>query len=353
MKSGPLVSIITPVFNRQAYISDAIQSLLKQTYSNWEMIVIDDGSQDDTPIVVKEFSKYDKRIKYKKRIDEPKGAQSCRNIGISHASGKYVIFLDSDDYLASFCLRQRVSFIEEYPNLDFAVFAGLIFNEVPGDNDVLISENRALESHIDTFLNLDAPFLNLNPIWKRKSLIKSSLHWDTDVLAFQDIDFHIAALSKNLIYTTAYQFPPDCFWRKHMGEHIGKSIYHINTVNSHYKLFLKISSELEEAGMLTSRRKQLIFGLFFENVVRQYLMQGMYEKAVEVMKLLEEDKQISKNVKLEGLAYIACFRIYRKLNSEIFIKIVNKAYYLYWPSQTLFKRRYKFCRVRYNDKIVI
>jgi len=90
-----LVSCITPTFNRSKYLVEAIESNLKQTYSNWEMIIIDDGSTDNTKYVVEEFLKEDKRIKY--FINPGKGANAARNYGISKALGKYIVFLDDDD----------------------------------------------------------------------------------------------------------------------------------------------------------------------------------------------------------------------------------------------------------------
>ena len=88
------VSIIMPTYNSSRWISDSIQSVLDQYYEQWELLIVDDGSTDNTKNIVKDFLN-DKRIKY--YYQENYGPATARNIGISKASGKYLAFLDSDD----------------------------------------------------------------------------------------------------------------------------------------------------------------------------------------------------------------------------------------------------------------
>ncbi|MGG7034890.1 MAG: glycosyltransferase family 2 protein [Flavobacterium sp.] len=91
-----LVSIITPSYNSEKYISDTVQSVLNQTHENWELIIVDDCSSDTTVAVIKEICESESRIKLfplQKNI----GPAKSRNIGIEHASGKYLTFLDADD----------------------------------------------------------------------------------------------------------------------------------------------------------------------------------------------------------------------------------------------------------------
>lgn len=90
-----LVSCITPTFNRKVLLEKAINSCIEQTYQNWEMIIVDDGSEDGTDDMVKEVQKIDGRIKYFK--NPGKGANSARNFGIVNSSGDYIVFLDDDD----------------------------------------------------------------------------------------------------------------------------------------------------------------------------------------------------------------------------------------------------------------
>ncbi|TWI88223.1 teichuronic acid biosynthesis glycosyltransferase TuaG [Chitinophaga japonensis] len=94
--SAPLVSIITPAYNVEKYIDATITSVIKQTYENWELIVVDDHSGDDTFSIVSSYAQQDKRIRIVK-TPENGGAAAARNFGIELARGAYIAFLDSDD----------------------------------------------------------------------------------------------------------------------------------------------------------------------------------------------------------------------------------------------------------------
>lgn len=111
MGNEPLVSIIMPSFNSEQYIEQAISSILKQTYKNWELFVIDDCSKDNTGSIVEEFSINDCRIKIIV-LENNQGAAVARNIGLKNASGKYIAFLDSDDRWFPKKLEKQLEFME-------------------------------------------------------------------------------------------------------------------------------------------------------------------------------------------------------------------------------------------------
>ena len=106
-----LVSIITPSYNTAPYISDTIESVLNQTYSNWEMIIVDDCSTDNTDEVVKKYLK-DKRIHYIKN-DKNSGAAVSRNKAIKNAKGEWIAFLDSDDLWKEDKLEKQLKFMRD------------------------------------------------------------------------------------------------------------------------------------------------------------------------------------------------------------------------------------------------
>ena len=106
-----LVSIITPSYNTADYISDTIKSVQAQTYTNWEMIIVDDCSTDNTDEVVKPFLT-DRRIKYLKN-KENSGAAVSRNWALREAKGKWIAFLDSDDLWLPDKLQKQVAFMEK------------------------------------------------------------------------------------------------------------------------------------------------------------------------------------------------------------------------------------------------
>ena len=118
----PLVSIIIPCYRQAEYISEAIESVISQTYDNWECIIIDDGSPDNTKDISSLYIRYDKRIKY--IYQENQGVSNARNNGILFSRGKYILPLDADDIIASTYVEKAVSILESHP--EYAVAGTLI-----------------------------------------------------------------------------------------------------------------------------------------------------------------------------------------------------------------------------------
>lgn len=117
----PLISVIIPVYNAEKYVADAIKSLINQTAENWEAILVDDGSTDNSPQICKEFAAKDSRITVIHKING--GVGSARNVGIDAADGKYILFLDADDRLVS-TIIERLSFAAEKCDADLVLFGG-------------------------------------------------------------------------------------------------------------------------------------------------------------------------------------------------------------------------------------
>ena len=106
----PLVSIITPVFNSEKFLPETIESVLNQTYKNWEHLIIDDSSNDGSWKVIKSFTEKDNRIKAFK-LTENSGSGVARNYAISKARGKFIAFLDSDDLWVDNRLQDHIKFM--------------------------------------------------------------------------------------------------------------------------------------------------------------------------------------------------------------------------------------------------
>jgi glycosyltransferase involved in cell wall biosynthesis len=116
-----LVSIIIPTYNRAYLIGETLESIVAQTYTNWECIVVDDGSEDYTEELLKFYCKLDSRILfYKRPKHKRKGANACRNFGFEKGKGNYIIWFDSDDLMTSDHIENKVEALEKY-KLDFIV----------------------------------------------------------------------------------------------------------------------------------------------------------------------------------------------------------------------------------------
>ena len=122
----PKVSVIIPTYNRAQLLSRAIRSVLAQTYENFELIVVDDGSKDNTEEIIKNFN--DSRIKYFKHVINL-GGSAARNTGIENSTGNYIAFLDSDDEWLEKKLELQIYAIENRPSEDWGgVYCGHILH---------------------------------------------------------------------------------------------------------------------------------------------------------------------------------------------------------------------------------
>ena len=121
----PLVSIIMPAFNEECYIEESINSVLGQSYGNWELLVVDDGSQDNTRDVVWGFD--DSRISLYAQT-ENLGVSAARNVGLKHSRGEYITFLDADDVLTPESIRSRLDILSFNPKVGFADGKVVTFN---------------------------------------------------------------------------------------------------------------------------------------------------------------------------------------------------------------------------------
>ena len=123
----PLISVIIPTYNREHLILNAINSVLRQSFQDWDLIVVDDASTDNTAQVLNKLE--DNRIKYV-RSDINGGNAYARNIGVKKAKGKFISFLDSDDVMEPECLQEFYLLIKEKPDTNFAFGGYYIFNTV-------------------------------------------------------------------------------------------------------------------------------------------------------------------------------------------------------------------------------
>ena len=251
----PLVSIIIPHFNRAALLHETLASLLKQTRPDWEAVVVDDGSEPDEWSRAQQFS--DPRVRFLQRTDGIKGPSRCRNLGLKQSTGRYVMFVDSDDIVAPWCLAERTAWIAAKPDVDYCLFSVMLFQRTPGDMatlwnrlegdgsasrkqcqvpfvrstqgasssqkvpDTLLS--RTISNDLERFLKSDPPWHTSSPLWRRDA-IEQLGGFDEEIMYGDDADLHMRALFAGLPYSKASDDLPDVFIRRASNDRITNTL---------------------------------------------------------------------------------------------------------------------------------
>lgn len=222
MPGQRLISIVIPVYNRIGFIGETLKSVMEQTYAYWEAIVVDDGSTDGSREFVKSLASSEPRIRFFDRDRLPKGAPVCRNIGIERSSGEYLIFLDSDDILAPFCLQQRTQAIGENGGVDFLVFKTQIFEDNIDDLGLLWNVDMPnTDDDLLRFLSYDAMWQTTGPIY-RKSSLSTVGGFKEDLPFWQDFHLHLVCLLSGMNYIKRFDLPVDNYHRKNRKDGISR-----------------------------------------------------------------------------------------------------------------------------------
>lgn len=187
------VSIITPLFNRAHVLQQTAESIMAQTHADWEWIVVDDGSTDNGPEMVLAWAAVEPRIQLHIRERAPKGACTCRNIGASVSTGEFLIFLDSDDLLVSFCLQQRLEYQQKKrkPVNVVPYFQTAIFCEDPTLGHLWDDIDHPV-GWLEGVLSMTPSCQSTGTLWSRKAW-ESIGGWNENLLVWQDIELHMRA----------------------------------------------------------------------------------------------------------------------------------------------------------------
>lgn len=241
------VSVIIPVFNAGELIGEMIESILSQSYQLFELILVDDGSTDNTSKVVNKYM--DSRISYYQRWREPKGAQTCRNLGFEKSKGEYVCFFDADDLLSSNCLEQRVNFMEANPTLDFGIFPASIFS--PGESiseitKVYYGKRNCNEDAMSSLLKTNYQFLVVTNIFRKSFLLRNHIIWDEAIKVYQDFDFNFSILRSDPQYAFCESAVIDYFYRvHHSSTSVSSNFISVEKCESTLILFNKVLETLD------------------------------------------------------------------------------------------------------------
>ncbi|GHA49338.1 glycosyl transferase [Salinimicrobium marinum] len=193
---GLLVSIIIPTYNRAHLISGTLDSVMAQSYQNWECIVVDDGSTDTTKELLERYCKRDKRFRYLLRPkNRPKGANACRNYGLEMSKGAYVNWFDSDDIMLKSKLQYQVEALENNISYFFCLCQTEVIDTISGRSKGLRAAQIFSDSAFNDYIRREIFWLTGAPLWKREFIDKNHLRFDEKLQQSQDYDFHISILA--------------------------------------------------------------------------------------------------------------------------------------------------------------
>lgn len=269
------VSIIIPVYNAEQYINITLDNIINQTYTNWELILVDDGSTDKSFEIIKNYSDRDNRIIAVKRDRAPKGSLTCRNIGQEMATGEYFIHFDADDIIASYCLEQRVAFMEQHKEIDYATFKGESIDingrVIPNGRKWGINPNKDI---LSCFLSYNYPFSVWNNMYRKEAFI--DYYWDEKVKIYTDFSYIVPAIIINKKHAFAEDSRPDYFYRMGHANAMTSSFINEDKYDSTLYLFDKIYEMLAETSSPEKYRRN--FRTYFEVQLQRVVLNGSIEQ---------------------------------------------------------------------------
>nr|WP_294925844.1 glycosyltransferase family 2 protein [uncultured Flavobacterium sp.] len=309
----PLVSIIIPTYNRAYLISETLDSIISQTYKNWECIIVDDGSDDITEQIVSVYMRKDDRFRYYQRpVNLPKGGNSCRNYGFELSKGIYIKWFDSDDIMFSNFLEKQVNILQTNKNLDFCACQWEYFRDNLScvKNYINLKPNNHpiysyfLESHI---------FITQSPLWK-KQFLKDKELFDLKLFRGQEADFHFRMLT----YSPKYLLHEDFLYKVRRGHDSIESLSYSNEAQlSVLRYFLKAFKVVSK--MQFERREELLRYLIFRVMGQLFKVIVQEKNFLKRVKYLKFYKNIFQCVSFIELKYI--FNLQLGLFLSVFFRI--------------------------------
>ncbi len=264
----PKVSVIIPTYNRAGLILETVESVRDQTYSHWEMIIVDDGSDDNTEELIMQLN--DDRIHYIKAGRSGIGGK-VKNTGIKKASGEFIAFVDSDDLWDKTKLEKQITALQQNPEADFCLTNGYNF-KVKGEPIDFFQKKKGGMKVDDIFVSLfrsEAPGFTQVLLLKKECLEKTGLF--KEERSFSDLDFIISLASH---FKAVILYEPLVFRRLHSSNYI-----HPNWEKS-YK---------EGIDIIKSNKTKLPVPVYKNALFRTYMDYGekslLYKKRTKAMQM--------------------------------------------------------------------
>lgn len=198
----PLVSIIIPTYNRASLLAKVLDAIKTQTYTNWECILVDDGSTDTTEQLVTSFVEKDSRFQFYKRPDNlPKGANACRNYGFKKSKGDYINWFDSDDYMLPQKLELQLLQLQK-AKTPFCICQTERYDAVQQVSLGLRAPKIISKDSLNDYVQFQIFWTTGAALWDRSFIEKYNLVWNETLQQSQDYDFHMNALAITTKYAT-------------------------------------------------------------------------------------------------------------------------------------------------------
>jgi glycosyltransferase involved in cell wall biosynthesis len=244
--SEKLLSIIIPCYNTQEFVEEAVKSALNQTYPNKEIIVVNDGSTDDSLKVLEQFGD---QIKIITKCNE--GISAARNTGILSSVGDYIMFLDADDIMSPHSAESKISILEAFPEAGMVIGNHQILTESGLKTTHYWHEEYNVPMVKNAFkLLFDLGVYTVDPIYRREVFASCGLY-DTYLSSVEDTEFYLRVATK---YAIAFDVEPHSYYRRFEGANTLSKNY-LHTYLNVQKMLKKMSTvaDLNIVGVPFSR----------------------------------------------------------------------------------------------------
>ncbi|MDD5596473.1 MAG: glycosyltransferase [Victivallaceae bacterium] len=290
----PLISIIVPIYNCEKYIRQCIASVVSQSFADWELILVDDGSTDDSRSICEEYAEKNPQIKIFTQSNQGPGA--ARNTGLIKACGEYLIFLDSDDYLNTNCLSGIKDTIYGKPGSDIILGRVLLVSEtgsyIRDYNESYDIDRIEDENSIDVmnylFSRRNSSFWSVwNHVFEMSFLKETGVLFKDDIYA-EDLDWTLQIFFKAESFTVLNT--PFICHRERKGESLSFSIkMELDLYSVVFKWIDKLKDmEMEIIYYMTIT--DAIINIYYCNLWHMWNHPG--EERLRILKLLNEHKYI-------------------------------------------------------------
>ena len=238
------ISIITASYNYADYIKETIESVINQTYQNWEMIIVDDGSKDNSIDIINEYTKKDSRIKlYTHEQNKNKGLIETIRLALTKAKGEYVVFLESDDFLSKEYIEKKINILQCNQEV------GLIYNDIEliGERSTLTNTEEYLQKIRNYWLSKRTH--NIGNILHYRNIVPtfSCVMVKTDLLQRCSFDSPKKAwidwwLWAQISAKADFYYIPEklTYWRMHDNSFLCNDVESIEYKRSVYNFYLKL-----------------------------------------------------------------------------------------------------------------